>query len=74
MNSDFKYEIIKQVATLSDNNGYTKEVNIIKYGDKEPLLDIRKWDRNNDKMQKGVTITKDELEALKEALNNLEWE
>lgn len=29
MNSDFKYEIIKQVATLSDNNGYTKEVNII---------------------------------------------
>ena len=69
--SDFKYEIVKKVATLSDNKGYTKEVNIIKYGDKEPMLDIRKWNRNDDTMQKGVALNKQEAEQLKEALATL---
>lgn len=72
--SDFKYEIVKDIKVLSENKGYTKEVNLIKYGDKEPLLDIRKWDRNNDTMQKGITLNQEEAELLKEALNNFKWE
>lgn len=70
--SEFKYDIVKQIKVISEKSGYTKEVNIIKYGDKEPMLDIRKWNRNNDTMQKGITITKEELEALKEAINEAE--
>ena len=73
MASDFKYEITKQIKELSNKGGCTKEVNIIKYGDNEPLLDIRKWDRNNDKMQKGITLNHEEAEALKEALKDLDF-
>lgn len=73
MANDFKYEITKQIKELSNKGGYTKEVNIIKYGDNEPLLDIRKWDRNNDKMQKGITLNHEEAEALKEALKDLDF-
>ena len=71
--SDFKYEIVKRVATLSESKGYTKEINIIKYGDKEPMLDIRKWNRNDDTMQKGIALSKQEAQQLKEALATLDF-
>lgn len=71
MADDFKYEITKKVAVLSENNGYTKEVNYIKYRDKEPMLDIRKWNRNDNTMQKGIALNKAEAEALKQALATL---
>ena len=73
MANDFKYEIVKEIKVLSDKGGYTIEINIIKYGDNEPLLDIRKWDRNADKMQKGITLNHEEAEALKEALKDLDY-
>ena len=37
-------------------------------------LDIRDWDENNEKMGKGLTLTKDELKALKSLLNSVEIE
>jgi hypothetical protein len=71
--SDFKYEIVKQVAILNESKGYTKEINLIKYGDKEPMLDIRKWNRNDDTMQKGIALSKEEAQKLKEALATLDF-
>lgn len=71
--SDFKYEIVKQVAILNESKGYTKEINLIKYGDKEPMLDIRKWNRNDDTMQKGIALSKEEAHKLKEALATLDF-
>ena len=65
MSKDFNYQITRPVAVLSrSNNGrYTAEVNYISY-----KLDIRKWDRENNKMLKGIALNKAEAEALKEAL------
>ena len=56
--AEFKYEINDAVATLSQSGDYTCEVNVITYGTGRPKLDIRKWNRAEDKMQKGITLDK----------------
>ena len=67
----FNYEIVKKVAELTESNGYTTEVNLIKYGGGKTKLDIRKWNRNEDRMLKGITLNNEEAKALLEALKQL---
>ena len=73
MASDNKiFKILKPIATLSDKDNISKEFNLVQYKDlKNPILDIRKWDNNNDdkNMLKGITLTDDEARKLKDALN-----
>jgi len=72
MASDKIFNIVNNIATLSDKDNITKEFNLIKYKDlQHNILDIRKWDNtNNDKkMLKGITLTDDEARKLKDALN-----
>lgn len=65
-----KYEIEKNVAVISEkNNGWKKELNIIKWGENPSKFDIREWDEHHEKMGKGVTFTEAELKALKTALD-----
>ena len=71
--SDIKYEIVKQMGMLSKSgSGWTKELNLISWNDREPKYDLRDWSADHEKMGKGVTLTKEELIALKELLNSLE--
>ena len=73
MATDKIFTIVKNIATLSDKDHISKEFNLIKYKDlKNNILDIRKWDNNNDdkKMLKGITLTDDEARKLKDALND----
>ena len=71
--SDIKYEIIKKVGVLSKSaSGWAKELNLISWNDREPKYDLRDWSADGTKMGKGVTLSKDELLALKELLNNIE--
>jgi len=70
---DIKYEIIKQIGVLSSSaSGWAKEVNLISWNDREPKYDIRDWSPDRTKMGKGVTLSRDELLALKELLDSLE--
>ena len=82
MASDKIFKILKTIATLSDKDNISKEFNLVQYKDlKNPILDIRKWDNNNDdkNMLKGIknyhqvegkiTLTDDEARKLKDALN-----
>lgn len=71
--SDIKYEIVKQIGVLSKTgSGWTKELNLIRWNDREPKYDLRDWSAEHAKMGKGVTLSKEELLALKELLNNME--
>jgi len=71
--SDIKYEIIKNITVLStSSSGWSKELNLISWNDREPKYDLRDWSADHTKMGKGVTLTKDELLALKELLNTTE--
>nr|DAJ23029.1 MAG TPA: hypothetical protein [Caudoviricetes sp.] len=72
MNSgkEFSYQITQKVAVLSQSSDgrYTTEANYISYNGGKPKFDIRKWDRHNDKMFKGISLNDSEAEALKVAL------
>lgn len=71
--SDIKYEIIKQIGVLSKaSSGWAKELNLIRWNDREAKYDLRDWSTDHEKMGKGVTLSKEELLALKELLNNME--
>lgn len=67
--ADIKYEIVKEIGVLSENaKGWTKELNLISWNDAAPKYDIRDWSPNHEKMSKGITLTKEEIEKLKEIL------
>lgn len=70
--AEIKFEIKETVGTLSEGSkGWTKELNLISWNDKEAKYDIRDWDSEHKKMGKGVTLTLEELKALKEILNKI---
>jgi len=70
--ADFKYEIIEEIDVLSENaKGWRKELNRISWNGGAPKYDIREWAPEHEKMGKGVTLTEEELAALKELLKSL---
>lgn len=63
--ADIKFEIVQQLGVLSTSNkGWTKELNLISWNDREPKYDIREWDPSHEKMGKGITLSKDEFSEL----------
>lgn len=71
--AEIKFEIIKNIGVLSESaKGWTKELNLVSWNDKEPKYDLREWDQEHKKMGKGVTLSKDELAKLKGMLNGVE--
>ena len=68
----FKFEITKHIGVLSESaKGWTKELNLVSWNDRDPKYDIREWDPEHEKMSKGVTLTAEEVETLKELLNDI---
>jgi len=70
--SEIKYEIVKKIGVLSKAaSGWVKELNLISWNDREPKYDLRDWSADHEKMGKGVTLSKEELSALRELLNKI---
>jgi hypothetical protein len=68
--AEIPYELIKSIGVLSKSaSGWAKELNLISWNDREPKYDLRDWSPDHEKMGKGVTLTQEELLALKELLN-----
>lgn len=68
--AELKYEVTEEIAVLSENaKGWSKELNLVSWNDREPKFDIREWAPNHEKMGKGVTLSKEEAVALRDALN-----
>jgi len=73
MMAEINYEILKQVGVLSKSaSGWAKELNLISWNDREPKYDLRDWSADHDKMSKGITLSKEELLALKELLDTMD--
>lgn len=67
-----KFEIKESYGIIvCQNSGWTTELNLVSWNDREPKYDIRNWDINHEKMSKGVTFTKEELLKLKEIINKI---
>ena len=64
---------MKKIGVLSKaGSGWSKELNLVSWNDREAKYDIRDWSADGAKIGKGVTLSKDELSALRELLNSME--
>lgn len=69
---EIKYEITEELGVISETaKGWTRELNMISWNDREPKFDIRDWSPDHSKMSKGLTFTLDEINELKELLKKL---
>jgi hypothetical protein len=57
----------------TSQKGWTKELNLISWNENAPKYDLRIWAPEHEKMGKGVTLTEEELVALKELLSKTEF-
>ena len=72
--SEIKYEITKHIGVLSESaKGWTKELNLVSWNDREPKYDIREWSPEHEKMGKGITLSADEATELMRLPNNFEF-
>lgn len=71
--AEFKYKIDQHIGILSksEDGNYATEVNMISYGDKRPKCDIRRWNKKEGKMLKGVALNWEEVQRLLELLQEL---
>lgn len=68
--ADLNYEIIETIGTISESaTGWKKELNLISWNKREPKYDLRDWSPDHEKMGKGITLSKVEMESLRELLN-----
>ena len=70
--AEFKYEIITTFGDLSGEKSWKKELNLIKWNDREAKYDLREWSPGRAKMGKGITLSKDELIALRALLQSMD--
>lgn len=69
--ADFQFEIIEHIGVLSTSpKGWTKELNMISWNGRPAKADLREWDPNHEKMGKGITLSDEEILALKALLES----
>ncbi|WEG11978.1 PC4/YdbC family ssDNA-binding protein [Pullulanibacillus sp. KACC 23026] len=73
MPDTFSYEVLESFGTLSEaENGWQKELTMVRWNDREPKYDIRIWSPRKERMGRGVTFSKEELITLKSILNQIQ--
>ena len=72
MKEEFSYEILEEVAVLSENaRGWRKELNLISWNGRPPKFDLREWAPDHDKMGKGITLTNEEFAELSKTIKSM---
>ena len=57
------YELVKRIAVIGGKEGgVTKEINLVKWGAFDPMIDIRRW--QNGEPSKGIALKYEEAEKL----------
>ena len=52
--AELKYEIVQHLATLAEGSkGWSKELNLVSWNDRDPKFDLREWAPDHTKMGKG---------------------
>lgn len=72
MADDFSFSIEQNLGIVSQGKGgWNLELNLVSWGGRPAKYDLRSWSPDHEKMGKGVTLTKEEVDSLKNLLNNL---
>ena len=62
---DIECEIVKTFGIFSPGfKGWNKEVNLVSWNGRPAKLDIRSWQKDHKKCNKGITLTREEAEEL----------
>lgn len=70
---EITYEIVEQIGVISSSSkGWNREVNIVKWNNGNPKLDVRDWAPDHSKMGKGISLKNEEVALLKALLEDLE--
>jgi len=69
---EFKYDVLAEIGTVEEGPRQDTIIKIISWNDGEPKLDIRKWNKDNEKMGKGISISLEEVQTLKDLLDKVE--
>lgn len=68
--ADITFKITKELGVISETStGWTKELNMVSWNDRDPKYDIRDWNPDHTRMSKGVSLTEDEMKKLVELFN-----
>ncbi len=68
--AELKFEITKSIGVLSENaKGWTKELNMVSWNEREAKYDLREWNPDHTRMGKGITLTEEDITNLRSILN-----
>ena len=66
-----EYTIHEHIGVLkTHDSGWSREINLVSWNDKEPKIDIREWSPDHSRMSRGITLTEAEAEKLAKALSD----
>ncbi|WP_029513505.1 YdbC family protein [Mycoplasmopsis primatum] len=64
-------EIVRHIGEISTTvGGYKKELNLISWNGGDAKYDIRDWNSDHSRSSKGITLSIEELKALKELIDS----
>ena len=65
MEKNIECKITRKLAALSSNqNGWQLELNEVSWNGDPPKLDLRRWNADHTKCNKGITLSRKEAENL----------
>lgn len=71
--AEIKFEIVENLGVIgTSTKNWTKEINLVSWNGRKAKIEIRDWDENHEKMGKGITLSKEELKALKDILDTID--
>lgn len=70
---EIKFNIVEHIGKLSDEKAAI-ELNLVEWGNRKAVYDLRHWrTEDGEKVPlKGITLSADELKALRDILNSME--
>ena len=61
--AEITFEITKELGVISENaKGWTRELNLVSWNEREPKYDIRDWNADHTRMSKGISMTEEEMQ------------
>ncbi|MBR0457076.1 MAG: hypothetical protein IJJ01_10445 [Firmicutes bacterium] len=62
---DVTFEIIEEIGIIStQDTGWTKEINLVRWNGGMAKYDIRDWDPYHEKMSRGITLKEEEMRRI----------
>lgn len=72
MADDFSFSIEEHIGVVSQGKGgWQVELNLVSWSGREAKYDIRSWSPDHQKMGKGITMTREELQTLGQIIGAL---